>query len=296
MTKWVERREKICFHSAFIQQQSQDVHPLAAPGLTPFPSDTEYEVVLTRHPSVRSVRFYDITNKYGAIDFQDALADFIIHHNSPGLSAIAAQNLADNTLIPFTAVSVFHKIRFVERMKDSDQTQQPHTIDAAFARPEQQDKGGNEIPARFDTVLVSSGSNGASIVSTVMNMCLKVVAGQRVAQVRVVFQIPERAASELFTQPDPPTHFAYIEWFSPFPSEPDRHHLMYRITRTYRANRRVAQVVPVKAIMRSVHLFPQFGPIVPHDWHASTVLDQAHTFYVNPFIDRDMHNLLNCLN
>jgi Plavaka transposase len=294
MTKWVERQEKIHFHDAYIQRQTQAIHPLApAPGLTQFPSVTQVE--LAQHPSVRSVRLYDIADKYGAVDFQDALADFVVHHNSPGLSAISARNLANNTLIPFTRVSVFHKIRFVGQMKDSEQT-----IDAAFAKPEQRDKDGNVVPGRFDTVLVSSGSGGVFLfIFAIPSMCLTVVglvAGQRVAQVRVVFQIPTRAASDLFTQPDPPTHLAYIEWFSPFPSEPDHRHSMHRITRTYKENRRVAQVVPVGAITRSVHLFPQFGPVVPRDWNASNVLDKCHTFYVNPFVNRDTHVILNSLN
>jgi hypothetical protein len=116
--------------------------------------------------------------------------------------------------------------------------------------------------------------------------------GQRVAQLRVVFQIPTMAISELFTQSAPPTHFAYVEWFSPFPPEPEPNHLMYRVSRSYRANRRLAAVVPITAIKRSAHLFPQFGPTVPRHWHASTVLEQCHTFYVNPFSDRAFYKAL----
>jgi hypothetical protein len=116
--------------------------------------------------------------------------------------------------------------------------------------------------------------------------------GQRVAQLRVVFQIPTNAISELFTQSAPPTHFAYVEWFSPFPPAPEPNHLMYRVSRSYRANHRLAAVVPITAIKRSVHLFPQFRPTMPHNWHASTILEQCHTFYVNPFSDRDMYKAL----
>jgi hypothetical protein len=116
--------------------------------------------------------------------------------------------------------------------------------------------------------------------------------GQRVAQLRVVFQIPTNAISELFTQSAPPTHFAYVEWFSPFPPAPEPNHLMYRVSRSYRANRRLAAVVPITAIKRSVHLFPQFGPTMPHNWHVSTILEQCRTFYVNPFSDRDMYKAL----
>jgi hypothetical protein len=107
---------------------------------------------------VRGVRFRDIIDKYGAVDFQDALADFVVLHNFPGLSTMVARHRADNTLIPFSTVSVFHKMRFIETTLH--QTQETCTVDAAYARPEQRDKSGNVIPARFDTVLVCNGSNG----------------------------------------------------------------------------------------------------------------------------------------
>jgi hypothetical protein len=86
------------------------------------------------------------------------------------------------------------------------------------------------ILAQFDTVLVSSGSNGMPIMFTIMSIYLMGVAeqcAQHVAKVWVIFQILAKVASELFTQPHPPTHLAYIEWFFPFPSEPNHYHLMY---------------------------------------------------------------------
>jgi hypothetical protein len=119
------------------------------------------------------------------------------------------------------------------------------------------------------------------------------VPGQHVTQVHVVFQVPAKAASELFKWSAPPTHLAYVEWFSPFPPEPEHDHLMYRILRSYKRNCRFATIVPVTAIKRSIYLFPQFGCTVPPHWQASTVLEQCPTFYVNPFIDKSMYKVLN---
>lgn len=124
------------------------------------------------------------------------------------------------------------------------------------------------------------------------NLCLKEVSGLRVAQLRVVFQVPEIAVSGLFTQSPPPTYLAYVEWFTPFPPEPEPNHLMYRISRSYKSRRRFASVVPITAIKRSVHLFPQFGPTIPRHWRATTVLEDCRTFYVNPFIDKEMYKAL----
>ena len=160
MTKWLERREKVQSHHAFIQRQRFGVSP-SAPELTQ--TTLTRQVEMTRHPTARGIRFRDLIDKYGAIDFSDALADFVILHNFPTLSTAAAQRRANNTLIPFNTVSVFHKIRFVEK------TQESGTVDAAFARPEKQDEKGNMIPARFDTVLVCSSSDGKFKMSYCVN-------------------------------------------------------------------------------------------------------------------------------
>jgi hypothetical protein len=88
--------------------------------------------------------------KYGALQFQDALADFVAYTNYPGASAVTIRNRAANTLIPFCAVPVFHKIKFTG-------TNNSEIIDAIHTRPEQRDPDGRVIPARFDTVLVRGG-------------------------------------------------------------------------------------------------------------------------------------------
>jgi hypothetical protein len=40
---------------------------------------------LTTHPSEKGITFEDLYHRNGAIDFQDALADFIVQHNHPEL-------------------------------------------------------------------------------------------------------------------------------------------------------------------------------------------------------------------
>ena len=50
--------------------------------------------------------------------------------------------------------------------------------------------------------------------------------------------------------------------------------------------RRRASIIPVKSILRSVHLFPVFGQHT-QGWNTFTVLELCNTFYINPFSDRD---------
>ncbi|KAI0266106.1 hypothetical protein BC834DRAFT_875516 [Gloeopeniophorella convolvens] len=209
---------------------------------------------MTRHPSEKSVSFDDLADLYGADDFQDALADFIVKHNFPHLSSRAAQTQANNTLIPFRSVSVYNKIKFYITTRGSNQGSQ-ETFDSVHSRPSRLDKQERVVPARFDTVLVKIPGNARGINKF------------RVAQVRTVFSISPLAAAEIFhsSVSDQPRHLAYVEWFTPFTPLPDRD--------------------CVEAICRSVHLYPRFGPSAPRDWQSYNVLELCERFFVNPFID-----------
>lgn len=112
--------------------------------------------------------------------------------------------------------------------------------------------------------------------------------GYRVAQVRVVFRIPEKASNELFrADKDPPRHLAYVEWFSNFRNNPDVNSMMYEISRSYIGDgKRLFSVVPVADIRRSVHLYPDFGEVAPREWTTNSVLDDCDVFFLNPFPDR----------
>ena len=149
MTLWLERREKVEQHALFVawrqraQQRAQQSTPIGP--LVPTPRALQ----MTRNPSLKAVSFDDIADKYHAVDFQDALADFIARINHPQASATALRALAEDTLLPFRTVPVFHKIKFVST--DSE------VIDAVHVRPDQRDARGRPIPSRFDTVLVQGG-------------------------------------------------------------------------------------------------------------------------------------------
>ncbi|KAG1814843.1 hypothetical protein EV424DRAFT_1277161, partial [Suillus variegatus] len=56
---------------------------------------------------------------------------------------------------------------------------------------------------------------------------------------------------------------AYIEWFSLFPLAPDRHHGLYKVSRSLLGGAKLASIVPLSKIVWSAHLLPNFGAIVP---------------------------------
>jgi hypothetical protein len=158
MTKWLERQEKVIQHSAFLSRRQQGHQPssLTQNDIGP-PHPYSQKVKLARNPKKGNVHFDVLARDYGALDFQDALADFIAQHNHPGRSGGALRDLAHDTHIPFTRVPVHHNIKFVKR----GDLKELEIADVAHARPEQSDSRGRIIPARFDTVLVKN-SKGKS--------------------------------------------------------------------------------------------------------------------------------------
>ena len=285
MTTWLERREKVQYFSAFVdwrQQRGHDLRPPTRIAIGP-PRAYTLTVKMTQKPSKKKVTFDSLANDFGALAFQDALAEFIAQLNYPGASRGALRNHAHNTHIPFSGVPVYHKIKFTARgdLKDTE------IMDSVQVRPEQKDSRGRIIPARFDTVVVQGDKGNSHFVKQLNVLLTDNYSGRRIAQVRVVFQIPNNKIDQVFPSPDtrPPLYLAYVEWFTPIPARPDPKHRMYKVSRSIQNGQRNAAIIPVESIVCSVHLLPRFGPARPQEWNTFTVLEECHSFYINPFTD-----------
>ena len=110
---------------------------------------------MTEDPTKKAVHFRNISKKFGAASFQDALADYIASVNNPGLGMRAVRTHAANTLLPFRTVRAYHKIKFTT---PSD-TRRSEIVDVVYVQPELL-KDGRITPARFDTALIQSGGQG----------------------------------------------------------------------------------------------------------------------------------------
>ncbi len=118
--------------------------------------------------------------------------------------------------------------------------------------------------------------------------------GFGVARVRVIFSMPPSIRAQVFANPEVAQHLAYVEWYTDIPSRPDPNHGLYKISpqRDQHGSGIIGSIIPISDIIRSIHLFPVFGPFAPNDWTPKNVLDHCQTFYLNPFTDRELYRLM----
>ncbi|VDB85587.1 unnamed protein product [Peniophora sp. CBMAI 1063] len=282
MTVWLQRREQIRAHQAYIDWRQR------APGEdTPrirLPRALKLKNNVAHGPSVHCLTFAKAESRYGAVDFQRVLTEYILKLRRPEDSDRRIARLAQTWMLPFLTVPAFHRLKFwhpdaLEREGDFV----PELPDSVIARPWYRDTQKRKVQGQFSTALVNEFDDGGHIG----------VDGYRVGQVRLIFGIPAKARRELFNDdPNLPEHFAYIEWFTPFRDayKSDVHH-MYRVKRDLRgppnAKESVVSILPVDRIRRSVSLLPRIKTRnVPAGWNKDNILDKCEWFHVSPFSDR----------
>ena len=158
MTAWLERREKVQRHGAFVRRQQHGQPRTGA--TTPVGPPRAYHgyLEMTKNPTITTVLFDDLDEMYGASSFQDALANYIARINYPGASGLALRKKAEDTLIPFRGVPVFHRIKF--KANNNHNKSDSEVVDSVHAQPEKPNSHGEITPSRFDTVLVRNGQSG----------------------------------------------------------------------------------------------------------------------------------------
>ena len=80
MTTWLECQEAIHQHVAFIDWCKSGFPVLVSPSSAYLHWNLMLSAVLTAYPSKKGITFECLFTRYRALDFQDALADFIVRH------------------------------------------------------------------------------------------------------------------------------------------------------------------------------------------------------------------------
>jgi hypothetical protein len=137
MTLSLECWEKVqqCSLAIKGRQASSDHNPVRVDTTVPIgpPHTGIHYLKMAQNPTFKAVSFDNLAKKYGAIVFQDTLADFIAQFNYPGASAASLRSQAANTLLPFRTVSIFHKIKFLSPSSDPNK---PDIVDTIDTQPE----------------------------------------------------------------------------------------------------------------------------------------------------------------
>jgi hypothetical protein len=154
MTLWLERYEKVQQHAKFIEWRQQDDQqtPQVRKPIGP-PCAQTLHIMMAQTPSIRNMTFDILAQRYGAVNFLDALANFLVQVNNPGMSGNVLRSWASNLLIMFSSVPVFHKIKFTASPSTSV-LKESVILDSIQARPGQRDACEQIIPARFNTMLI----------------------------------------------------------------------------------------------------------------------------------------------
>ncbi|KAG2131435.1 uncharacterized protein EDB93DRAFT_1323215 [Suillus bovinus] len=265
MTHWLEQKEKILRYEKYIDWrlagdvESEPYH-LRPPDMT-----FHWLQKMTKHPSAKAVNIDKLVKDYGTTYFCEVLAHYITQLNHANAHTRTLDVLARDVHLPFRTLPWLS----VDSCGLGDAAV---TLDSVHARP-QRTSSSCLSAHRSDTALVRLGPN------TDASMGMEGVMSH--------FSLPSKSLSLLVALTvQIPSHLAYIEWFMPFRSTPDQCHRLYKLSRSFRGGEELTSIVPLANIVRSVHLIPNFGAIVPQEWTSDTVLDDCNTFWLNSYLDR----------
>lgn len=154
MTLWLERHEQVKCHEKYIDSRhegpiNQPTHSGRNPRLT-----SHRFIKMAKHPTIQSVPIDQLMSLYGAGFFHGAFTRFVILWQTPQTSRARLEQDILDVHIPFVNVSVYHRIRFRDKLLSET------TVDSIHAVPSRKDKKGRSIPGRFDTGLVYCGDTG----------------------------------------------------------------------------------------------------------------------------------------
>ncbi|KAI0072082.1 hypothetical protein K474DRAFT_1678946 [Panus rudis PR-1116 ss-1] len=226
MTIWLQRKEKMHRHSAHIAWILAGKPPRDP--VLPKPDIPDGSLKMTKHPSKRAVQLDTLTQDYQAEFFREAMVRWILKTRQPNLPEREIRKNI-NMSLPFLKVPVYHKAKFwLGDFQQGTTKLSSNEWDVLHVRPIQPNT--KQKSPRFDTALVNEGQ------------------GHRIAQVKVIFELPKKAQAKLFNADiNVPKYLAYVEWFRPFDNAPKVDHLFYQVKRAFTPQgNRSASIIPLE--------------------------------------------------
>ncbi|KAF8157857.1 hypothetical protein B0H34DRAFT_656376, partial [Crassisporium funariophilum] len=279
MTVWLRRREAVERFSLYLQWVMPEYAAEVARGLdvdveenesddgeeedTKHPQDQIISApvyTIAKEPALPQVTVQSITQDFGAEDFLTHLTAFLQERSIA--SRIAP---SDDSTFP-----VYHCLYL--SLPAIPEVSTSAIKDAIIAtKPERGRVTTHGIKkakaARFSTVLVRvrAGDPRKGPVD-----------GLGVAQVRLIFRLPKDHGT--FDEP-----LLYVHWFKPL-QKFDKNLGMFQTSFSSRNHRQRASVITASQLFSSCHLIPYFGRDINPTWGPDTVIDDAPSFYLNPYL------------
>ncbi|KAJ7453512.1 hypothetical protein FB451DRAFT_1519921 [Mycena latifolia] len=215
---------------------------------------------VAKNPGFPSVSVTSLSTDFHAPEFIYHLADFLESKSiTPTVEPSESATFPVYKRLSLTLPRVVEVTSHVVDDKMRAVKGEPMKMTSAGVKPAK--------PGQFDTILVRTHARGEGKSPT---------DGLRVARVRVIFRLPAQYGS----YPDP---LAYIDWYTSL-GQPLPDIGMHQVSLSSRNLRQNSEIIPITDIARSCHLIPVFGRSVNPTWTSERVLDQAKSFYLNPYL------------
>jgi hypothetical protein len=113
---------------------------------------------MTKLLSKKNIHFHSLINNYGATNFQDTLAGFIVGLRDPDLRGTQFEHAIANMWFHFNTVHIYHKIKFTSYDPYIVGSPKELVVDAIHAQPTQKDRRNWDVPTRFDIAIINNGT------------------------------------------------------------------------------------------------------------------------------------------
>ncbi|KAJ6496933.1 hypothetical protein DFH09DRAFT_945689 [Mycena vulgaris] len=257
MTLWLQRQESVARFTAFLEWKKTRAATSSLPtpaSVPPVPAASSKPPNQTASKATDSdslTMTYRIAKRPPSATRKVLASDIIAAdgHNAarflPALTAFFSK--AGSSFVPhdFDIFGTWKRITFT--LPDIPEVGGRHALNIVRATAPVTAFGVVEEAAHHDFALVRTGEENTSTEGTAHK-------GLRIAQIRVIFQLPSTYPTK-FPQP-----LAYIEWFAPLrtPNNVDGYYHISRSTRKMRGqDGPYAEIIPVDRIARNAMLIPE---------------------------------------
>jgi hypothetical protein len=155
MTLWLDRKERVMHHEKYIRRHLDTSLNTPLRVTKPIPSLVpNRHQRMAKHPTRRGIPIDDICANYGATDFIPSLSRFIAQYQHPDYSKVQVEALSESIHVPFSKISVFHRLKFISYDAYSLNPLDEVVTDSIHVEPAHTDKYGKVVPGRFDTAII----------------------------------------------------------------------------------------------------------------------------------------------